>query len=143
MSYYRGQEVYYDNSALMAEQYYQYPQSHVLTKALGGTVTASWSVRNTSASVVSFAQLQVQIGVQAVVKGSHFAIQPGASMFLPAITSTVTAWSSNGNSVQGILNLVETDTGGVVIRTVASHVFIIQASAQGPILEAVGEPSIT
>ena len=143
MTYYRGQAVYYDNAQFGLQPYDSYPTSHTLTKNIGDTVTASWAVRNVNASAVKYAQLQLQIGAQAVVKGAHFSIQPNAVVVtLPAIVSTITAWASSGTGVSAILNMVETNSGGSYVATIGSHPFLITAGQGGAGLEAVGDPSI-
>ena len=122
----------------MAEQYY--PQTHIaLTKNVGQSINGVWSVRNIS-TTVRYTQLTIQYHAQALVKGPHFALQPGITMTFPAV-STVIAAGVPGDNETVTVSINETSADGVRVGTISQHSFIITIGG-GAVLEAVGEPTI-
>ena len=117
-----------------------YPSLHVqdLPKSNGSQILASWSVRNRD-NVPLFARLTNQLGNQARVDGPVVTVPAGATIALGPLSYTVTGQPAGLRS--GIVNIVETTSGGSTIRTVASHGYTALISQAG--LEAVGDPAIT
>ena len=117
----------------------EYPELHVqdLPKSNGSVIMASWSVRNNDA-VTRFARLTNQLGTQARVDGPVLTVPAGATVALGPLSYTVTGQPVGLRS--GIVNIVETTSGGATLRTVASHAYTVLISGE---LEAVGDPAIT
>lgn len=134
---------YYDNSALMAEQYY--PQSHVLNlpKNNGQTVQASWPVRNPNASGTRYARLVLTLGGQNDVVGQHIGVLAGQTITLANVSLTVNG-QTPGAVVAGALIMEETTSTGGFIANIAVHGYsvLVGGGGGGGALVAVGDPQI-
>lgn len=113
-------------------------ESHVLIKAVGSTITASWSVTNTGA-VVAFGALDIVFPADGGIGffGSLVSIPAGATVTL-SVSGIFTALSVGTHTAEVRVKAAAPATvapGGV-------HPFTVTITAGGAILKANGDPTI-
>ena len=116
-----------------------YPAFHVLSKANGAVVTATWSVRN-DGTANGFATLVVAVGLQAGAFSAVATIAPGATVSLSATRPR--AAPAAGAALASVVDMDERTSAGGFVRQIARHTFTVNTPAAAPILVAVGDPSI-
>lgn len=112
-----------------------HPGSHVLTKAMGGTITASWDVRN-NGTVAAFGFLEMGFsGTPGVFQGDAVQIPGGATatLFLSGVINTLVA----GTTYAGQLQIRAFSPG--TVGPGSTHNFTLTISTQALPKFAVGQ----
>ena len=116
------------------------PRSHVLTKAVGNTISGNWDVRNTG-SVSGNAFLSLRNASGAVLNSGPTTSVPGGSTASLVFNWLVTAALATGpNTLTLSMFQIDPITGANV--EIASHVFTVTRPSDQAILSPIGEPTI-